>query len=525
MKKELEIKKEMEELKKKMDSKREDINDEIIPGSYFYDVEKVEILEEEIKNMKEEYDRLEAMPTKEKIEAEKEFLNKELQKVNEELEEFAQGGIYFPTEEMIQLEGRKNELKKEIAKKDEILEVINEIEKTENEIEELHEEENEYIGAYFIPDEILKGIEEKNQKLDELNKKLEEYTNERIGKEFKRIEKTNKKEKNMYDNSKENSTDKREDSKDDFDKKAKEMDEKVKQYAKFVSSTEKNVSNQDHKQVKNDLDEVLEKNIEIKIDKKGAKVIFGDKKFEIKNSEIKEIVNEIIKGDKAQYAKYISKLAEYKTEYNSILKEIDPFIIACASKIKNYSGDNSSVLEPMMAEALTKRYLEMYTNKEKDEKFNITYDLKSLSKPSGLISRIKKEFWSLSDKIAITERAKRAKQLGLAETEGDFKPSFIDKIFAKVENFANNRLNAKNEKAKKDNVKKTSEVKKSSKEATTFKETIKEPEATAKTDKVSREYNDKEEQKHLANNIQEAMDQSKGSNEAEKSDGFEPEDN
>lgn len=186
MKKELEIEIKKEELENKLKESREDIKDEIMPGAYFYDVEKVNSLKEEIKQMQEEYDELEAFPTREKIEGEKKFLNNELEKINEELEIYIKGGVYFPNDEMIDLQNKRKEIVEKIAVKDGILEVINEIENTERDLKELEEEKDDYIGSYFIPDEITNDIQEKQEKLEKLYNKLDEYTEERKGKVFKR---------------------------------------------------------------------------------------------------------------------------------------------------------------------------------------------------------------------------------------------------------------------------------------------------------------------------------------------------
>ena len=179
MKREIEIRERMIEIQKEIENRNDEINDEVVPGAYFYDVEKVENLKKEIEELQDEHDNLDAFPTREKIEQEKNALNEELEDVEEDLSEYRQGGIYFPTEEMIELEEKEKELKEKIAKKDENLNIIDEIEETENDLDDLEEEKKEYIGAYFIPDEILNEIDEKKQKLEELYKKLGEYTNDR----------------------------------------------------------------------------------------------------------------------------------------------------------------------------------------------------------------------------------------------------------------------------------------------------------------------------------------------------------
>ena len=176
MKREEDIKKEMNEIKMSIESKREEISDEMVPGAYFYDVKEVEKLQNEIKELEAKYKELEAYPTKGKMKLEKEALEEELSKVNEELEVYEQGGIYQKTEEMKELEKQRQEIRDEISQKDTILKTIEEIEKTEKEIEDLKEEEKEYYGSYFIPDEITKSMKEKEEQLEKLNAVLEKYS-------------------------------------------------------------------------------------------------------------------------------------------------------------------------------------------------------------------------------------------------------------------------------------------------------------------------------------------------------------
>ena len=49
-----------------------------------------------------------------------------------------------------------NEIKKELDNKKSILEIIKKIEENNKQLLDLYEEKKEYLGAYFIPDELLK---------------------------------------------------------------------------------------------------------------------------------------------------------------------------------------------------------------------------------------------------------------------------------------------------------------------------------------------------------------------------------
>lgn len=234
MKREEEIKKQMEKIIGRIEETKDDIKDEIVPGAYFYDVEKVEVLQKEIKELEETYAKLDAIPTIKKVEGEKKFLKIELDKINDKLAIYEKGGGYYPTEEMIQLDNKRKEIKDEIVKKDEMLELINQIDKVEKEIEELHEEEKHYIGAYYVPDEITNSIKDKEIKLEELNNKLDEYTKERIGKEIKRVEKTKHNEEFTQTKNDENTS-----YKETFEEDI--SDEEIKQYSKVYS--EENINN------------------------------------------------------------------------------------------------------------------------------------------------------------------------------------------------------------------------------------------------------------------------------------------
>ena len=170
MKMEEENKRRMEELTRLIKEKQEEIDDEIVPGAYFYDTELVNKLREEINQMQEEYNELEEIPTMEKVNADIEDIESKLEEIQEEFNEYS--GAYFMTEDMQELEEERKNLLEELEDRKETKEIIEEIEKNEKELESLKEEENEYIGAYFIPKEILEGIKEKEEKIKELEQKL-----------------------------------------------------------------------------------------------------------------------------------------------------------------------------------------------------------------------------------------------------------------------------------------------------------------------------------------------------------------
>ena len=123
------------ELKASIDDKKEEIEEEVVPGAYFYDTKKVENLKSEIEVM----------------------------------------------------QGKKDELKAQLdyqnSKYIEIEKIVKKIEKAEKEIDELNKEKNDqYVGAYFIPDEIMKTIKEKEKEVKQFYK-----TFETIMEEFKLV--------------------------------------------------------------------------------------------------------------------------------------------------------------------------------------------------------------------------------------------------------------------------------------------------------------------------------------------------
>ena len=160
----------MEELSNAIKEKQQDINDEIVPGAYFYDTELVNQLREDIEQMQNEYNQLEEIPTMEKVNADIEDIESKLEEIQEEFNEYS--GAYFMTEDMQELEEERKNLLEELEDRKETKEIIEEIEKNEKELESLREEEKDYIGAYFIPEELLNEIKEKEEKIEELEGKL-----------------------------------------------------------------------------------------------------------------------------------------------------------------------------------------------------------------------------------------------------------------------------------------------------------------------------------------------------------------
>lgn len=84
----------MGKLLEAMQEKKEEINDEIVPGAYFYDVKKVDQLKEEIAKMEEEYKQLEAIPTKERIEEDIRLLEGKLEEINDEFSQYLRSLFY-----------------------------------------------------------------------------------------------------------------------------------------------------------------------------------------------------------------------------------------------------------------------------------------------------------------------------------------------------------------------------------------------------------------------------------------------
>lgn len=171
MKLELDNKKRMDQLSKLMNAKnkeiednKQEIEDEIVPGSYFYDVQKVEKLkierskmQREYDRMKQEYEQIKEIPTKKDLMAEIGNLNSQLatvedgiqaieEDIKEEQAEFI--GAYYIPEEVLQpmlrekekLEEQREDIKEQINERVELTNVIDEIDKTENEITKIENE-------------------------------------------------------------------------------------------------------------------------------------------------------------------------------------------------------------------------------------------------------------------------------------------------------------------------------------------------------------------------------------------------
>lgn len=166
------IEKRMKEIEEQIKDKQEEINDEIIPGSYFYDVDKVENLKKEIQKMQEEYEELDETPTIKKVDADLKDLNEKLALVEEELKEA--NGSYFLTDDMKELDEQRKELIETIADREETKQILVELEQIEKDLEDLEEEINDLSGAYFIPEDITKEKEEKENRKKELEEKLKD---------------------------------------------------------------------------------------------------------------------------------------------------------------------------------------------------------------------------------------------------------------------------------------------------------------------------------------------------------------
>ena len=199
------IKKEMAEVKGKIEALKEEINQEIIPGSYSYDVEKVEKLQKQLEGMNKKFEQLQnslnsekesykqlnkrqkEMPTKESIELQKNKLNEELLKVNEELKDVYAEGSYQVTEEMQELERKRADIKNKLLSLNPVLKVLADIETEEQKINlqksiieklniekaEIEEEKNRYV--YGIPNEVMQMLKENKDKLKECKNRISEY--------------------------------------------------------------------------------------------------------------------------------------------------------------------------------------------------------------------------------------------------------------------------------------------------------------------------------------------------------------
>lgn len=188
----------LNEKESKITSLKENIQAEMPEGGgYGYDFEEVKRLKSEMEKtnnevnlLKEEYSKLEKIPTKEKIERDIKALSEQLAKIKEEQKEFS--GSYYPTEELIDLMDQEKDVRKELNDRQELKGIVDQIETAETEIDELKKEikqlekdrDTDYQGAYFIPDEVNKEIQdkknilaEKNVKLKDLKQQFDEKTN------------------------------------------------------------------------------------------------------------------------------------------------------------------------------------------------------------------------------------------------------------------------------------------------------------------------------------------------------------
>lgn len=176
---------------------QQEIDDEIIPGAYGYDTKKVEELRNEINQQKadieklnKEYEKLENLPTRAKIEKEIKELKNKIKEMDEELknnrEQMKDSPFYAIPEEIQDLTNQKEKLKIELAKNEKIQSIMDEIDNLEKQAESLeieiqelkHDRDENYKGAYFIPDEVIKEIQEKEKLLKDLKQKIKNKTEE-----------------------------------------------------------------------------------------------------------------------------------------------------------------------------------------------------------------------------------------------------------------------------------------------------------------------------------------------------------
>ena len=171
MKREEEYKERINKINYEIELKNEEINEEVTPGAYFYDTKKVDELKEEIKKLNEEKDELNSIPTRESLQKDIENLKNEFSNIQKEMKDLS--GSYFLTPEAEEVIEESKKVSTAIENREELLGIIDEIEKTENEIDDLEEELKEIYkeSVYVEPDEQIE-LNEKKEKVSELYEKL-----------------------------------------------------------------------------------------------------------------------------------------------------------------------------------------------------------------------------------------------------------------------------------------------------------------------------------------------------------------
>ena len=171
MKREEEYKERINKINYEIELKNEEINEEVTPGAYFYDTKKVDELKEEIKKLNEEKDELNSIPTRESLQKDIENLKNEFSNIQEEMKDLS--GSHFLTPEAEEVIEESKKVSTAIENREELLGIIDEIEKTENEIDDLEEELKEIYkeSVYVEPDEQIE-LNEKKEKVSELYEKL-----------------------------------------------------------------------------------------------------------------------------------------------------------------------------------------------------------------------------------------------------------------------------------------------------------------------------------------------------------------
>lgn len=112
-----------------------------------------------------------------------------------------------------------------------------------------------------------------------------------------------------------------------------------------------------------------------------------------------------------------------------VFEEIDPIIVTCMEKLYDSKLTRNM---PHISRIFFENYLQMYNKGAKDDNLRIIYNLKNLSKPSSYFDRKRGRHLSLLEKTQINQKAMLAEELGIAETIGRFRPSFIDRFFERI---------------------------------------------------------------------------------------------
>ena len=171
---------EIARLKKLISDNEEEIDDEIALGpaanqKEIEDLEtEIEKYEKRIKALEKEMSDLAFESPIESIEEVNEALEKHKAELEDEARSF--NGAYAITEEMQETIDELSNVREAIEYNNETLQMQSEIESLEAELESLYEDEKEFEGAYFIPEEITSAITEKQNKLEELRGRFSQRT-------------------------------------------------------------------------------------------------------------------------------------------------------------------------------------------------------------------------------------------------------------------------------------------------------------------------------------------------------------